>query len=106
MTSGCTTAREHFNPHAKTHGGPKDSNRHVGDLGNIQADASGRGFMKMEDTLIRIYGGVNNVVSRAMVVHEFVDDLGQGGNEDSLLTGNAGGRLACGVIGVSWPFAL
>ena len=33
---------------------------------------------------------------RAVVVHEGVDDLGVGGFADSLTTGHAGGRLACG----------
>ena len=76
LTSGCITAGEHFNPHGKTHGGPKDLNRHVGDLGNLLADSSGKAVMKMEDSLIRIYGNVNNVLGRAMVVHEHQDDLG------------------------------
>ena len=98
------TAGEHYNPMGKTHGAPQDANRHVGDLGNIMADASGRGYFKWEDHLIKIYGGVNNVLGRAMVVHEREDDLGAGGNEESLKTGNSGGRLACGVIGLSGPF--
>lgn len=33
-------------------------------------------------------------------VHADADDLGQGGFEDSKTTGHAGGRLACGVIGL------
>ena len=103
MTNGCVTAGAHYNPHGKSHAGPKDENRHVGDLGNIHADETGRGTLNWEDHLITIYGTVNNVIGRSMVCHEREDDLGTGGNEESLKTGNAGARLACGVIGISGP---
>jgi Cu-Zn family superoxide dismutase len=45
--------------------------------------------------------GINSVVGRAVVVHAGEDDLGKGGHSDSLTTGHAGGRLACGVIGIT-----
>lgn len=95
----------HFNPHNTTHGGPTSATRHVGDLGNITTDSSGTAKGSVEDKYIKLIGP-ESVIGRMIVVHAGEDDLGQGGNEESLKTGNAGGRAACGVIGVCFPLSL
>ncbi|KAJ7520398.1 hypothetical protein O6H91_19G004100 [Diphasiastrum complanatum] len=89
-TNGCLSTGAHFNPFIKEHGAPEDENRHAGDLGNIVAG---------EDGTIPLMGP-NSILGRAVVVHADLDDLGKGGHELSKSTGNAGGRLACGVIGL------
>ncbi|KAK6141726.1 hypothetical protein DH2020_024528 [Rehmannia glutinosa] len=86
----------HFNPNGLTHGAPEDEVRHAGDLGNIVANAEGVAEATIVDSQIPLTGP-NSVVGRAFVVHELEDDLGKGGHELSLSTGNAGGRLACGM---------
>ncbi len=103
LSQGCITAGPHFNPFNKVHGGPQDLERHVGDLGNLKTDEHGSSYMAMEDNLITLFGD-NSVVGRSVVVHSKEDDLGNGGNEESKKTGNAGSRVACGVIGLSDKF--
>uniref|UniRef100_C6TFH5 Superoxide dismutase [Cu-Zn] n=1 Tax=Glycine max TaxID=3847 RepID=C6TFH5_SOYBN len=83
-----------------THGAPEDEVRHAGDLGNIVANTEGVAEATIVDNQIPL-SGPNSVVGRALVVHELEDDLGKGGHELSLTTGNAGGRLACGVVGLT-----
>lgn len=98
LRNGCASAGAHYNPGNATHGAPTDTIRHVGDLGNVLVDAHGVVTISLVDTLLRL-GGKDCIIGRAVVLHEKIDDLGQGTNADSKQTGNAGGRLACGVIG-------
>jgi Cu-Zn family superoxide dismutase len=79
------------------HGAPDAPVRHIGDLGNIVANAQGNVNIDFTDSIVRLSGN-ESVLGRAFVVHATVDDLGLGGNSTSLTTGNSGPRVACGVI--------
>src|SRR5687768_5687449 len=81
----------HFNPFGKKHGGPTDTERHAGDLGNVTAGGDGVAKIDLKDTQISLSGKLS-VVGRTMVVHADPDDLGKGGHELSSTTGNAGAR--------------
>ncbi|KMZ60238.1 Superoxide dismutase [Cu-Zn] [Zostera marina] len=98
-TNGCMSTGPHFNPHGKVHGSPLDEIRHAGDLGNVTAKEDGTVNFTTTDTQIPLLGPLS-IIGRAVVVHAESDDLGKGGHELSLSTGNAGGRVACGVIGL------
>jgi Cu-Zn family superoxide dismutase len=92
------SACAHFNPTNKKHGCPGNKERHVGDLGNIQADKNGSAKYIFYDNVIRL-SGKNSIIGRSIIIHADEDDCGTGGNEESLKTGNAGKRIACAVIG-------
>ena len=106
-SDACTYAGPHFNPAGKTHGAPGDEERHAGDLGNITAGEDGVASISLTDAQIPLTGP-NSILGRAVVVHELADDLGKGDHSEpgtqgktSKTTGNAGARLACGVIGTA-----
>jgi Cu-Zn family superoxide dismutase len=103
LTEGCKTAGAHYNPTKKTHGAPFDTERHVGDMGNVVSDGKSESIMVYEDPLIEL-SGAQRIIGRAVVVHADEDDLGRGGHDDSKTTGHAGSRVACGVIGISSAF--
>lgn len=88
------------NEFQKHHGAPEDAERHVGDLGNVIADKDGVAVIAIQDKFVSL-SGHTCVIGRAVVLHENEDDLGRGGFSDSLTTGHAGSRLACGVIGLA-----
>ncbi|VVC91249.1 uncharacterized protein LOC126975977 [Leptidea sinapis] len=104
-TSTCLATGAHFNPDGTTHGGRDNKVRHVGDLGNVlfeNIEDKSLATVNFIDNVITLHGR-NSVLGRALVLHGQEDDLGLGGHETSLTTGNAGDRLACGVIGIFSP---
>jgi Cu-Zn family superoxide dismutase len=91
-----TSAGGHFNPLHSQHGAPDAAARHAGDFGNLVADDSGKAHYERVDTIMTL-DGANSVLGHAVIVHEKADDL------KTQPTGNAGARVACGVIGVAKP---
>jgi Cu-Zn family superoxide dismutase len=86
----------HFNPDKKKHGGPDSVERHVGDLGNITANGRGQAEIRMKDKLIAL-SGPHSIIGRAVIIHAGVDDM----KTDP--AGNAGDRIAGGVVGIANP---
>ena len=113
LTEGCSSLCSHFNPTKSVHGGRNSEERHLGDLGNVVADENGNVETTIYDKMLRITGDFG-IVGRSVVLHADEDDLGKGGikngeivdeekHEESLRTGNAGKRIACGIIGYKKP---
>jgi Cu-Zn family superoxide dismutase len=89
-----TSAGGHFNPGGAPHAGPDATQRHAGDLGNVAADAQGVATYERVDTHLRLTGA-GSILGRGVIVHAQRDDW------TTQPTGAAGGRVACGVIGVA-----
>jgi Cu-Zn family superoxide dismutase len=86
------SAGGHFNPGNTEHAGPMDAKHHAGDLGNIEVKSNGKGDLEVSSNMLTVRPGPNSVVGRSVVFHEKADDF------KTQPTGNAGGRLGCGVI--------
>ena len=85
------SAGGHFNPDMKPHGAPTASEHHAGDLGNIEVGANGKANINMTVDFLSLTGP-KSIVGKGMILHGAADDL------TTQPTGNAGARIACGVI--------
>lgn len=103
----------HFNPFNTEHGDitdyPYPSNtlktKHAGDLGNIEVVGKCPecgtycAIINIYDNILSIYPNeLTNIENRSIVIHKGRDDLGRGGDEESLISGNAGKRIGYGII--------
>jgi Cu-Zn family superoxide dismutase len=90
-----TSAGGHFNPAMKQHGKDNPMGAHAGDLPNFVVDQAGNAEGTITATGVTLGEGTNSLFhpgGTALMVHAGADDY----KTDP--TGNAGGRLACGVI--------
>lgn len=88
------SAGGHFNPDSKQHGTMNPMGHHNGDLPqNLSVGENHMGEANFKvDYLSLTEGAANSVIGHSIVVHEKADDM----KTDP--TGNAGNRIACGVI--------
>ena len=86
------SAGGHFNPGNHKHGAPDAAEHHEGDLGNITADKDGKGTATLTIKGVTLGDGDTSIVGKGFIIHAKADDL------KSQPVGNAGDRVACGVI--------
>ncbi|MBC7531229.1 MAG: superoxide dismutase family protein [Oligoflexus sp.] len=86
------TAGGHFNPGSAAHGAPGTTVRHAGDFGNIDIKKDGTGVLKISVKDPKDFTAWADIAGKAVIIHEKADDL------KTQPTGDAGKRIACGVI--------
>ncbi len=87
-----SSAGGHFNPMHMEHGSPDAASHHAGDFGNMTVGSDGHGHLELDTTMLTVTAGDHSVAGRAIVVHANADDM------QTQPTGNAGGRIGCGVV--------
>ena len=91
-----SSAGGHFNPTAQPHGRAGHGAHHAGDADNLVADGKGVARVSVHQSRVTLGGGAaNDIAGRAVIVHAKADDY------STQPTGNAGGRIACGIITVT-----
>ncbi len=88
------SAGGHFNPTDAPHAAPDAEMHHAGDLGNIEANQEGVATIDLTDKMLKMEGATS-ILGRGLVVHAGEDDM------KSQPSGDAGARVAVGVIGVA-----
>ena len=86
------SAGAHFNPDSHPHGAPTAEKHHAGDFGNMDVGANGHGMLELVSKGLTVKEGPHSVVERGIIIHEKADDM------TTQPSGNAGGRIGCGVI--------
>jgi superoxide dismutase, Cu-Zn family len=86
------SAKGHFNPQGKPHGNPASAEHHAGDLPSLKAEKNGRAKLDTVVEGITLAPGPASIIGRGLIIHADPDDF------KTQPTGNAGARLACGVI--------
>jgi superoxide dismutase, Cu-Zn family len=92
---GFTTAGGHFNPDKKQHGLDNPMGHHAGDMPNFTVDAKGNAKKTVSDPSVNMGDGDHSIFANggtALMIHAKADDM----KTDP--SGNAGDRIACGVI--------
>jgi len=87
-----TSAGGHFNPDKTNHGALHAEPSHAGDLGNLVADKNMKAYTTIKTHGVTLGEGNNSIIGKAVIIHKDADDY------KTQPTGNAGGRIACGVI--------
>ena len=82
----------HYNPTGTPHGAPHADQKHAGDFGNVTANAQGNVATRFTTRSITVADGPITAVGHAIILHANPDDL------QTQPTGNAGARIACGVV--------
>ena len=86
------STKGHFNPFGKSHAHYGGAERHAGDLPALKANKEGRANVKIDLDIITLTPGPASIIGRGLIVHADPDDY------KTQPTGNAGARIACGVI--------
>ncbi|HEY3296785.1 MAG TPA: superoxide dismutase family protein [bacterium] len=89
-----TSAGDHFNPSHMSHGAPTDKSRHEGDMGNLTAGSDGHAHLEWTDPMMS-FMGPQSIIGHSVIIHANADDM------KTQPSGNAGPRIACGVIGIA-----